>query len=218
MEKHKVLSHSKIHKYLKMFSDMGLLVRRRLPKRGNYVEYHLNTAYASEHPILQHFYSPDRSYYGPDWPYYGPQIYDIPILVYNTIQRQKMFGKKRAKKKLQADWEKYMKPVRFLTTKMMLSSVMTEDGPQHLGDYQLLHDLAPHKPLEAMYIIIGLEQQRFCPSCLKRISLQKYLREGVDCIPRLIRIKEENRVYCPKCYYESQYGPLSPRKNFYEEG
>lgn len=202
MLKHKILSKRKLHAYLKTFSSMGFLIRKRLPRRGNYVEYHLNSHPASQHPIWRHFFCPDSTHSDD----YGPQLWDIPLLFKSNIEKQKWLSKKRVRKKLQADWKKQMKPMRSLAKVMMRSSVVIEDKLHYLRDYQLLHDLAPHKPEEAKEIIILLKDQIICPQCLKQISLQKYLQKGRDVLSYLMRIPEENKLYCSKCNYEESYG------------
>lgn len=117
MLKHKVLSKRKLHAYLKMFSKMGFLIRKRLPKRGNYVEYYLNekeVCLLIKNKVLK------------------MEAYSVPIYVRGTMKMAQWMSKKRVRKRLELEWELSKKPIGVLRKdrkyRRLLQKLSREEG------------------------------------------------------------------------------------------
>jgi len=172
----KVLSKSKLHRYLNLFTEKGFLIRERLPKRGNYVLYHLH-----------------------------PENFQIPLLIKGNIETAKWTRKKKIRwYKKKGKWKhkrvEKAELLKELYEKMAkLVKLLITEYRDYLKNYRLFFELAPHDPVGTLDLIEQIENQIRCPECAKRTSLQEYLTKGINAIPFLRHLTHE--VYCPVCHY-----------------
>jgi len=191
----KVLSKRKLHAYLNLFADIGLLIRRRLPKHGNHVVYELN-----REEVFLADYQPSRNLDAEDQKRakraFSREKWYLPL----NYQSQKAMSEWRARfvhrrdenaKRLRAELQTHKRTSLYLLKKR-----------HWLEQCGVLRDLAPLQPKSTKDIIQQLESGSLCPNCLSKLNLGAYLRSGLQTVSRLRLVRQENIIYCPDCHEE----------------